>query len=684
MKKPDTSAGGSNDRIAELLRGPDSGPLSGNVTPVSATTIGFAVAAAVPFASGIAIGIALALGSAPGTVISIVSLAASILEIAGILAIVTYGEKRLLGSVGIRPPTTQDLKLGLGVGLGLFLLAIIIPTIAMAPSSRASIALGSHLRLLLPATGMPATLGSFAFAILVIAIAAIARELTMRGFAASRLRTLSGSVVLGGAGALALDLVAHLPLWGFGFALAVAPIEAVLVSLFLWKRRLLPCVVANFTAGAMVLMLAAVAGTRAPIPNPRESGASASGRAKSSALEQGILVEGQLLPKSNRAYPIVKQALEDSDKGHNKRAIAEMGKAIALDDADAHLYLARGVFYSLQNDHKKAIADFTKAISLRPGVALFWRRRAIEYTHMGDNLAAHRDYAKAIQVDPKDPENYRDRAVLYQSENRYPEALRDINQAVKLEPGNVMYYARRAAIHLHMRLYEAAISDCDQIVKLDPSSARGFGCRAQVYSASGDLRRAVGSYGDYLKVSPDNVDVLYNRGDLELQLHRWGAARADFAAVARKASSIDAEGANWAAQTLATSSHAKARDGKAAVVLATHACKVTDYRNADYVSTLAAAYAEEGDFAQAIKWQKVTIGLESNDPRDRAFDMWVLGLYEHGKPLRDNEFPPMRTHYAIKVIAGFIMMVLMLIGLVTVIVWGVKLANRKWRSRAPA
>jgi tetratricopeptide (TPR) repeat protein len=636
----------------------------------------------VPFFAGAIFRIAETLGGEPAGVPGAIVLIAAAAEIVALIVVVRYGENRLLGSVGIRPPDTADLKVGLGFGLGFFLLAILIPSLLALPASHASVAIGSHLRVLFPGYMIAPGGAPVLAAIAVATVAVIAEELAMRGFAASRLRTLTGSVVVGGALALGLDLAAHLPLWGIRCTVAIAPIEALLVGLFLWKRRLLPCVVANFTFTALVLILVAIAGTRSGFPFSRRQSSSALGRF-GAAREQAKDEYGRFyIPTTSPVYPIVKRAEADADHANYQQAVAEMDKAIAIDPRRASLYSYRGVLYSQQNLHEQAIADFSKAISLRREVSLYWRQRAIEYTHKGDDDGAHRDYAKAIEINPKDPENYRDRAVLYESEKRYPEALRDIGQAIRLSPGNLKFYARRAGIHLDMRQYGAAIADCDQIVKLNPSSARGYGCRTQVYSASGDLGRALTSMNEYLKVSPGNVDVLYNRGDLELQLHRWSAARADFVAVAKNASRFDPEGANWAAMTLATNSHPEARDGKAAVALATHACEATGYRNAVYVATLAAAYAESGEFAQAIKWQKVTIGLERNDPRNRAFDIWVLGLYEHGKPLRDNEFPPARTHYALKATAGLIMMILMLIGLLTVIVWGVKLANRRRRQAA--
>jgi tetratricopeptide (TPR) repeat protein len=94
---------------------------------------------------------------------------------------------------------------------------------------------------------------------------------------------------------------------------------------------------------------------------------------------------------------------------------------------------------------------------------------------------------------------------------------------------------------------------------------------------------------------------------------------------------------NALARLLAACPEAEFRDGEKAVEQATKACELTDFKKARYVGTLAAAYAEAGDFDAAKKWQKNAIDLLTEKQQHLRADFQErLKLYQSGKPYRES------------------------------------------------
>jgi tetratricopeptide (TPR) repeat protein len=93
---------------------------------------------------------------------------------------------------------------------------------------------------------------------------------------------------------------------------------------------------------------------------------------------------------------------------------------------------------------------------------------------------------------------------------------------------------------------------------------------------------------------------------------------------------------NNLAWVLSTSPKDEVRDGKRAIELATKACEVTNYEMPHILSTLAAAYAETGDFDNAIKWSKKCIELGTEKLPEQIEQLRdELKHYEEGKPFRE-------------------------------------------------
>ena len=64
--------------------------------------------------------------------------------------------------------------------------------------------------------------------------------------------------------------------------------------------------------------------------------------------------------------------------------------------------------------------------------------------------------------------------------------------------------------------------------------------------------------------------------------------------------------------------------------------RLTDRKKADYLDTLAAAYAEAGDFGAAVTWEEKAQSLLANDDvRNRKDFEARLTLYQAKKPYRE-------------------------------------------------
>jgi tetratricopeptide (TPR) repeat protein len=86
----------------------------------------------------------------------------------------------------------------------------------------------------------------------------------------------------------------------------------------------------------------------------------------------------------------------------------------------------------------------------------------------------------------------------------------------------------------------------------------------------------------------------------------------------------------------ATCADGRYRDGARAVDSATRACELTKWKKASNDDTLAAAYAERGEFDKAVQRQEEAIKMFADaDERKRGEER--LRLYKEKKPYRTTE-----------------------------------------------
>jgi tetratricopeptide (TPR) repeat protein len=160
--------------------------------------------------------------------------------------------------------------------------------------------------------------------------------------------------------------------------------------------------------------------------------------------------------------------------------------------------------------------------------------------------------------------------------------------------------------------------------------------QGQYLQAAGDQAGALREYERGIQLRPELFSAYNLRGALHLEQEQWEKAIADFRlAVQRNPQSGDAW--NNLAWILATCPDDKVRDGDAAVELATRACEISQWKDFTRLSTLAAAYAEVGEFAKAVEWQEKCLELMPAPQRPALTP--ALELYQQEKPYRMERKP---------------------------------------------
>lgn len=299
----------------------------------------------------------------------------------------------------------------------------------------------------------------------------------------------------------------------------------------------------------------------------------------------------------------------DDTKAQAKAAMAKQNydKAIELlssvlqatrDDADA--YALRSWCYVQKGEIDKAIADIDEAVGLQPDFFGFFRLR-------GKLYAAKRDYDKALS---------------------------NFDYAIELAPKDPTSYLDRGLVHTFRKDYDKALADYNECIRLQPKEPQGYLWRGSTYALKDDNKKAIADFDKALAIDPKLTMARVGRGSAFLKLKDYAKAKDDFAAAVKLAPD-DSNAYNNLAWVLATAPEAGLRDGKKAVELATKACALSKHRNAADLDTLAAAYAEAGDFKTALRWQERAIRMLPAEPAGQVAEYRQrLKLYEQGKPYR--------------------------------------------------
>ncbi len=284
---------------------------------------------------------------------------------------------------------------------------------------------------------------------------------------------------------------------------------------------------------------------------------------------------------------------------------------VVTEDNDiAHYGL--GDIFMRRGQVTKAVSEFRAALQLRPdspyaedylGVALF---RGGQTDEAIDHLKA------ALRLMPDHPTAHFDLANAFFQQGDLDGAIRQYQQELLLKPTYALGGFTRpdyAAAHYNL---------------------------ANCYVRNGDLQLAIKEYEEALKLSPHNPEVHNNLAIALSQIGKTQEAVAQWEETLRiQSDNTDAQGN--LAWVLATSSDTSIRNGRQALDLAQRAQQRLGRNGPQLFRVLAAAYAENGKFPEAIAAAQEGLDLATAQGDTDLADIFQsdLALYRTDTPLRE-------------------------------------------------
>jgi protein O-mannosyl-transferase len=267
----------------------------------------------------------------------------------------------------------------------------------------------------------------------------------------------------------------------------------------------------------------------------------------------------------------------------------------------------------------------------------YWRNTETLWTHTlavtKNNDVAHSNYANFLM----DRGQLDDALAHFQTalDIRLAQSHPHYDLSLAIIQGNV------GVVLLRKGRVDEAIGHFRQAIDLEPNYVDPHFNLGAALMQRGDLDGAIAEWNKTLSMEGDNAETYTALGNAYLQKHALRQA-IDHYEKALRADSDSIYALNNLAWILATTPDDVLRNGTRAVELAKKADQLSNGRNSIFVRTLAAAYAESGQFAEALQNAQRALAL-ANDQHNRTLARLIqedLDLYQRHAPLRD---PSMRN-----------------------------------------
>lgn len=240
-----------------------------------------------------------------------------------------------------------------------------------------------------------------------------------------------------------------------------------------------------------------------------------------------------------------------------------------------------------------AIALYERVLALRPSYADAHLNLGYELLRAGRRAEAHHAYENALRASAACINAHYALGQFQFEEGRFADAEQHWRRFLAEKPEHVGARVQLAITLVAGKKFAEAVTEAREAVRVSPTNAPAHYWLAVALEQNGQPAAARPAYESSLDLEPDNPEALNNLAWL-----------------------------------LTSNPDAALRDGRRAVMLAQRACELTKNESPLLLGTLAAAYAEAGQFEDAVRTgeRAVTVAEAAKDQslatRNREYIKW--------------------------------------------------------------
>jgi tetratricopeptide (TPR) repeat protein len=324
------------------------------------------------------------------------------------------------------------------------------------------------------------------------------------------------------------------------------------------------------------------------------------------------------------------------NQGRTEEAVVQWHEALQINPANAEAHCNLGIALNQQGRMDEAITHYGEALRINPdlaavhynlGIALFQQLRIEE---------AIVQWREALRINPAYADAHCNLGIALFQQGRIDEAVAQYGEALRINPAHASAHCNLGNALLLQGQTDEAIAQYGEALRINPAYAEAHSNLGGALFQQLRIEEAITQWREAIRINPAYADAHYN---LSIAMNQQGRTEEAIAHAQKALELLPASFAiqNHLAWMLSTARQAYLRNGTRALELAIKANQSSGSKHSQFLRTLAAAYAETGQFQDAVKTAQDALQIaESQFNTELADDLRrEIKLYASGQRFED-------------------------------------------------